>query len=387
MKPDQVDVAEAPSPEQGSGTREQRAGAVIRPLRSSDIPAVAALMAKVYPEQQWPSQATLETYLHEMLYDVPWRDPDLCSMVAESEGQLVGFQALVPRPMRLHGRQLRVAVSCQFMIDPDKRHGMTALQLIKKCFAGPQDLTIADGANEVARRVWVGLGGQCALLYSLHWTRPLRPAALALSLLDKRGVSRGVQTLARPVSELLDRAVARLRPNRFHRSDAELSDETLQVQHVLSHLPEVMSGNALQPVYDEASLSWLLEQAGRKTRHGALRARVVVDGQQHAVGWFLYYWRRGDPAEVVQIAARRGRYDSVLRQLLRDAWRQGCTSLRGRLDPRFAQELSDRHCWLRREGSFTLFHSRHADVCAALHRGDAFLSRLEGEWWMRFHGV
>ncbi len=57
-----------------------------------------------------------------------------------------------------------------------------------------------------------------------------------------------------------------------------------------------------------------------------------------------------------------------------------------RLDPRYVQELSDRHCWLRTDGTWTLVHSRHAEVMAAVQQGDAFLSRLEGEWWMRFLG-
>ena len=26
------------------------------------------------------------------------------------------------------------------------------------------------------------------------------------------------------------------------------------------------------------------------------------------------------------------------------------------------------------------------ELMAAIHRGDAFLSRLEGEWWLRFLG-
>jgi len=31
--------------------------------------------------------------------------------------------------------------------------------------------------------------------------------------------------------------------------------------------------------------------------------------------------------------------------LLIDAWRQGATALRGRLDPHHVQQFSDRHCW------------------------------------------
>jgi hypothetical protein len=339
----------------------------------------------VYPDHGWPSESTCESYFHEMLFETPWFDPELPSQVAESDGKVVGFQALLPRPMRFNGRTLKVAVSCQFMVDPDKRHGLTALQLLKRCFAGPQDLTLADGANEIAQRIWVGLGGQCSLLYSLHWTRPLRPASFALSKLRRRGaLPTALQFAVHPVARWIDAASARLPPNRFHRSAVELTDEPLKPAQMLACLPEVTAGYALQPVYDEQSFAWLVDQTARKKRHGKLRLRAVFDDQRRLIGWYLYYLRRGALGEVVQVAALNGRCNDVLQRLLLDAWRQGATALRGRLDPRFAQELSDRHCWLRREGSFTLFHSRHADVTAAIHRGDAFLSRLEGEWWLRF---
>jgi hypothetical protein len=31
-----------------------------------------------------------------------------------------------------------------------------------------------------------------------------------------------------------------------------------------------------------------------------------------------------------------------------------------------------------------LIHSRNEKLLNAIYHGDAFLSRLEGEWWMRF---
>jgi hypothetical protein len=90
--------------------------------------------------------------------------------------------------------------------------------------------------------------------------------------------------------------------------------------------------------------------------------------------------------EVVQVAARDGEFDRVLQRLLADAWRHGAAAVRGRFDPRYVQELSARHCWLRQEGGWTLVRSRHADIMAAIDGGRAFLSRLEGEWWTRFLG-
>ena len=40
--------------------------------------------------------------------------------------------------------------------------------------------------------------------------------------------------------------------------------------------------------------------------------------------------------------------------------------------------------WPYWRGYWTLVHAKQQDVCHALQRGDAFFSRLEGEWCLRF---
>jgi Acetyltransferase (GNAT) domain len=361
--------------------------AKIRILTESDVPAVAALFSRVYPEQRWRSQIACESYFREMLFDNPWRDLELPSWVTEADGHISGCYALLPRRMLLHGRPVRVATACQFLVDPDRGDTLTALELMRAVTSGAQDLTLADGSTEQARRLWTSLGGTAPLLYGLHWTRPLRPARHALSLLKERDAIPFPLTFAvRPLGTLADAFAARLPPNRFYREAAGLQEDTLDADTMLSHLPEVLRGYALQPAYDAQSLSWLLEQTARKTRHGRLRARVVRDGKQRLLGWYLYFVQAGGVSEVVQVAAMNGSFDLVLRGLLADAWRLGAAAVRGRLDPRFAREFSDRHCWLRTEGTWTLVHSPHPEILAAIHQGDAFLSRLEGEWWLRFLG-
>ena len=360
--------------------------ATIRIFTEDDVPGAAALFARVYPENRWSSQAALESYFREIVFDNPWRDPEVPSWVAEEDGRISGFYAVVPRRMILRGRPLRVAMGCQFFVDRDQRHSLTALQLVKACISGPQDLTLTDGADGKSRRMWIGLGGTAPLLYSLYWTRPLRPTRYVLSLLHGRGVIPGPLTFAaRPLSALADALAARLPPNQFHREEPELVEDALDPATMLAHLPEILRGSTLQPVYDARSLAWLLEQTACKTRHGRLRARAVRD-RERLLGWYLYYVQPGGVSEVVQIAACDGSFDRVLQRLLADAWRHGAAAVRGRLDPRFVQEHSARHCWLRTDGTWTLVHSRHADVMAAIQQGDAFLSRLEGEWWLRFHG-
>jgi hypothetical protein len=355
--------------------------ATIRIFAEDDIPAVAALFGRVFPDLRWPSPAACESSLREVLFHNPWRNAELPSWVAEENGRIIGFLGVVPRRMLLRGRPIRVAVGVHFMVDPDRRHSLTALQLLKACFTGPQDLYLADGASDSSRRIWTKLGGTASLLYSLQWIWPLRPARCALSLLQGRGVIRAPLALAaRPLVAVTDALAARLLPNGFLREETGLTEDTLDSATMSAHLPDVMDGNALQAVYDAHSLAWLLEQAARMTRHGTLRGRAVLDRERRLIGWYLYYALSGGVSEVLQLAARNGSFDRVLRRLLADAWRHGAAAVRGRLDPRYVQQLSDRHCWLRTGGIWTLVHSRDADIMAAIHQGDAFLSRLEGEW-------
>jgi len=354
----------------------------VRVLVRDDLPAVAALLARA---TQQPAQE-LQGYFREMLFDNPWRGLELPSWVAEEDGRLVGFQAVVPRPMRFRGRDIRVAVGCQFLVEPGAP-GLTALRLAQAFLAGPQDLTLIDGASDQVQRISAALGGTAPLAYNLHWTRLLRPLRALVSRLGARGLlPQALARAAQPLCAAPDALFARLRPNRFARADGALAESALEPAAMLEVLPEVASGHALQPVYDAGSLAWLLEQAARKRRHGTLRARAVHNGEGRLAGWYLYYLRPGGVGEVLQLAAREGCFEGVLQRALADAWRQGAAALRGRLEPRQLAPLSERHCWLRREGTWTLVHARDPELLAAVGRGDAFLSRLEGEWWMRFLG-
>lgn len=361
--------------------------ATIRVLAEHDIPAVADLFIRSSPRHYWSGHAACAEYFLQMLFGNPWRDPEIPSWVAEHSGRIVGYYAIMPRPMQLNGRALRVAVGCQFVVDPDHRNSLIALKLAQECLSGPQDLTLADGANDTARRMWLAMGGAAPLLYNLQWIRLLRPARYMLSLLeDHAGVPRAVTFAARPACLLADAVASRLRWNRVCRRPTGLVERDLDPATMMSNLSMVMHGSELRPSYDLRSLSLLLQEASRKTSLGTLRGRTVIHKGQ-AIGWYLYYRRPGAVSEVLQIAAHERAFDNVLRCLLSDAWSSGSAALKGRLDPRYVNELSARHCWLRREGASVLVHSRQPDVLDAIRRGSAVLSRLEGEWWLRFPGA
>ena len=356
----------------------------VRAIVEEDVPAVAGLFARVRPDHGWATRSECEQYFRSMLFRHPWRQHTIPSWAVEDAGRLVGFYVLMPRPMTLHGKSLVAAIGCQIAVEPEPRYALAALQLVQACLGGPQDLTLADGADERSRHMWLAINGVAPALLNLAWTRLLRPTRFALALLEEHAiVPRFLCRAARPLCVPPDALAGRLNWNRGWRGGAPLVERTLDAATMLSYLDDVVGGRALQPLYDHSSLEWVMEEAARKTKLGKLRARSVHRGRE-LLGWYLYYARRGGTSEVLQVAARDGAFDAVLKRLLADAWRAGAAAVRGRVDPRFLDELSANHCWFRREGTSVLAHSRHPAVLDALQTGDTFLSRLEGEWYLRF---
>ncbi|HZF14577.1 MAG TPA: hypothetical protein VE046_01415 [Steroidobacteraceae bacterium] len=366
----------------GSTARSQ-----VRILSPQDVPGAAALFARIRPEFRWSSRHASEAYFHQILFENPWRHLDVPSWVAEEDGRLCGLYVVLPRPMLFRGHAIRAAIGCQFLVDPAARDRLTALRLAQACLSGSQDLTLADAANERARRMLLGLGGCAPPLLSLHWTRILRAGRHALALCEeRRTLPPRIARVMRPLGTLVDALVGRASGDRSWRAIGRTVDAQIDATEMLDHLHGGADPRALQPVYDRVSLGWLLEQSSLKTRHGNLRARGVRDDAGGLIGWYLYYLRPGALGEVIHISASPAAYPTVLKHLLADAWHAGATALRGRVDPRFAQEMSDCRCWFRWEGAWTLAHSRDSAIVAAIQSGDACLSRLAGEWWLRFAG-
>jgi hypothetical protein len=282
--------------------------------------------------------------------------------------------------MRMHGRPLQAAVVTQLMVEQDKRYGVAAAQLLRKALAGPQELTISDGANDASRKMWEALGGLTSTLYSLQWRRLLRPARSALQRASSPH-GRAAALLATPVAVLADAYAAHYRALR---RPSRLIEEPLDAAALIDGLERAARRVALSPRYGRASLTWRLEQGRAQRRHGALPARVLRD-QGGVAGWFLYYLN-GTMSRVLQVHATEGAERAVLDHLFQHAWRLGAAAIEGRMEPRLASMLGQRHCLFLSTMAFTLIHSRDAGLLGALARGDAFFSRLEGEWWMRFVG-
>jgi hypothetical protein len=357
----------------------------IRPLAEQDIPQIADLHKRVFAEHSRLPIPELREQLRAVFFHSPWYDPALPSLVyVDDSGRIVGFLGVLPRPMSLNGRPVRVAISTQFAVDPASR-GLPGVRLLKTFFDGPQDFSLTDGAGEASQKVWEGLGGITSLLYTLHWTRPLRISRYVAALASDRKALAPFATVLKPALTALDALTTHGGWSPFQQRP-QPAREALTMEMLLASLPSFTSSFPLRPDYTAQSLGWVLAMARQKRCWGALQDSLVRDAQGGVAGWHLYYVKPGGIAEVLQIAARPECIDLVLDHLFFHAWRDGAVAVSGRLEPRLFKALANKHCFFHAGGSRTLVHSRNQALLDVLYRGDAFFSRLEGEWWMRFVG-
>ena len=129
----------------------------ILPCTREHIPGVVALLAEGGAPRggAWRDAAdsdTLARYLEEVYLDNPWYDPELPSLVCADGGRIDGFLGVVARPMLLRsGQPVRAAASSNFRVrggdHGGRRNPLIAMRLLKRFFEGPQDLSVANGAN------------------------------------------------------------------------------------------------------------------------------------------------------------------------------------------------------------------------------------------------
>jgi hypothetical protein len=61
-------------------------------------------------------------------------------------------------------------------------------------------------------------------------------------------------------------------------------------------------------------------------------------------------------------------------------------AIQGRFEPHLGAALRGKRCLLVNRGISTLLHAKDPALLLPFYRGDAFFSRLDGEWWTRFSG-
>ncbi len=367
----------------------------IRPFTKDDIPQIVDMFERLLlnetPSRRGLTNKALPAYFEQIFFHNPWYDEELPSLVYQgSDGRIIGFLGIVSRPMLLRDRPIRAAISFHLMVEPESRSSMAGVQLLKAFFSGPQDFSITDGAGQIGRAVWEGVGGTTSHLYSLRWTRVLQPSRQAANMLRSRiapGKNGFISYLTEGLSPLLrltDIAAAKIAPRLFSPISSSYTEEELDTENFLAKLPAFSRSSLLQPVYDNHTIKWLFEQANQMSYFGEFKKILVRDAKLEVAGWYLYYVKPGRISQVIHFAARKNSVGDILDHMFDHARRHGSSAISGRLEPRFMQDLSDRFCFFTRTGPWTLLHSNNTELLHVIQGGNAFLTGLEGEWCLLF---
>jgi len=359
----------------------------VRAFIQDDIPQVAALKWRFLHNGNGSAPPAMESYIRELFFHGPFAEKTLPSLVYENEhGRVVGFMGVLRRRMSSHGKPIEAAVASSLVVDPDSRSTMAGLKLVNWFLSGKQDLAMTDTANQVTQQIWARLGGRTVALYTMHWSRPLRPALYAVyaaSRLGKGCLSEAFALGCKPICRIVDAIAARLPSSPFRQTSRLISEEDLTAEALVACLHDFPASHSLRPECEAGSTRWLLDFMARMNAYGSLRKVLLRNRENKIIGWYLYCLRRGGVGEVVQVGTAHSSFAVVLDHLSYDAWSHGAIALHGRLDSRISQESLGKYCFYF-PGNRLLVHSRDPELTRQIQNGSAFLTRLDGEWCLKF---
>jgi hypothetical protein len=361
----------------------------IRDFRRSDVNEVADLWVRAFRRSKAPASERLVKYIEEMFFLTPWYDPAYPSYVFENSAKrIVGFLGVHARPMWFENERIMSGVGTQFCVDPDAAQPVAAVRLLKTVFAGPCDLVFADGSTDRSRRLWHMLGAQIAFTHSMDWIRPLRPLGHVVERARRSRRVLAAAALASPLAPLVDTIASRVNVSPFRLTPPAGDRVAGSTESLYDCIHHVEPRRALRPVYDLASLDWVLRKAREAVAQGTLRTSIVRARTGDVIGWYVFYLKPGGTSTVLQLGCRPHGAPHVLDHLFDEAREGGSTAVTGQVQPDLLLDLAEARASFVCRSLGVIIQSKRPEITAAIQRGDAFLSRLEGEWWLNFaHGA
>lgn len=354
----------------------------VRPIRPSDVPAIARLFLKVFRQADKPAGTDLQHYLRTLLLASPSYSETAGTQVYEQQDGRIR-SALLAVPMRfvacgniVPGRLLGV-----FMTDAE-REAVGAAQLILALRPRRADFAFCDSASPTSCNHLLAIGGRPITLQNLEWTRSFRPFGALAAQFDTRflrGKIPGLPVLARPLDSLLRRLLAQR--DSLDCGATRIAD--MPVPTFLVHAPRLIAHYAVRPLWTEEELSWLVSLAAQNTRLGAFTIRSVLDRSNAIIGCFVYYAAPGRTAHVLNVLSLPGREPAVLDAMFRHLDETDHVEARGRAQPALMVGLSLQRWLAFRHRAFTVALTRIPEINDAIARGDVYLGGLAGEDWSR----
>jgi hypothetical protein len=349
----------------------------IRELTANDITQVADLHQQSGIGDSPQDMGRLCDYYRTTFIDSPWHNPNLPSLVGcDDKNQIVGFIGVLSRQMMYNKTRLNVAVAHRFMVDSRRASPMIAVRLMKRFLAGPQDLSLSDGANDQGKKFWLGCGGQISWLYSIDWFKPILPISYFMSVASRKN-HRWLRGLL-PIGNLIDKAYLRFFKGSISQDADELKKEPLTYELLFECIQQFSAAKILVPIYTIPEIQWLYQFMAFNTARGQLDGRRLKDKSGKNVGCYLYYLRDDGIAEVMLLCACKNRETQVYHCFLNELKQKGAIGVIGRIEPDFMLTFGQDKVLFKR-GSWAMVHSRRPELMNAINSGNAFFSKLDGE--------
>lgn len=358
----------------------------VRDLERADLPAVGRLFQKTFRKND-TLPSSLVPYLQDVFFDHPWSDADIRSKVLiGAEGQVEGFVGVFPARLEWQGRALRAAFAGSMMVEGHERNPLAGARLLRAFLAGPQDISLTETANAVTLGMWQKLSLPADVGYSLNWLRIFRPATAAVNVMESAAAAARV---LRPVGALADTVAEKCRFSAFRPSAVQANprvrfqDATREEfgDAVLSLKEEF----PLRPQWDRHSLDWVIGHAAQKRRFGEPSWRIGISRSGKLAGCYVYFSRPGRIGWLLQALCAPVAAADLVDDLFAHADQKGCAGLRGGGHPWLTPELLSRKTAFYGR-SFYLAHARDKTLLQPIQSGQALVSGLAGENWMRLIG-
>lgn len=357
----------------------------VRDLEGGDLPAVGRLFQKTFRKAD-VLPVSLVSYLGDVFLDHPWADPDIRSKVlVGASGKVEGFIGVFPARLEWEGRSLRAAFAGSLMVEGHEKNPLAGARLLRAFLAGPQDISLTETANAVTLGMWQKLSLPLDLGYSLNWLRMFRPAEAAVNLMEKAA---GIARVLRPIGTFADTLVERSRlptlrapvaPNRR----VQFQDATRE--EFRDAVLELKDAFPLRPQWDRQMLDWVIDHAAQKRNFGEPSWRIGVSRSGTLAGCYAYFGRPRGVGRLLQALCAPAAAGDLVDDLFAHADQSGCAGLRGAGHPWLTPDLLTRKAAFFGR-TYYLAHARDKALLQPIQAGQALISGLAGENWMRLIG-
>ncbi|MFK3666412.1 hypothetical protein ACI2JN_14335 [Ochrobactrum teleogrylli] len=349
-------------------------------MRVDDIPAVRDLFRQVFRPEATSNDESFDRYFHQVFFENPYYDADLCSIVHEdSKGEIDSTLCVLPIPYHVDGKIVMGRLLCAYMMRPGSSpRGAAELTLTLR--SRPNDFSFSDSAAPVSTRHFSAVGGITLDTHGLAWTRIFRAASyVAQFVAERRAALRGWP--AAKVGQLLDPLVPLPKLRTF--TNGKLTVQDIEQSDAIGLIRHFLPAYDAYPAWTEQDLHWVLNLARDNRAAGALRSCSVSGTSGEPVGFFCYYARPNGIAEVLSILAPKNREQAVVEVMLSHLQEAGHIAAQGRADPHFLGALSQQSVMFFRLKANVCVVTANPDVLNALDHNDIFVGGLAGESWSR----